>query len=636
MRPLLSSDGLAPLSFQRRAIVAIGLVVVAILGLTVWQAAVLGRRAALLELNDVATAALTLQKSALESELARRRSVPFVLAYDADIIHVVRNPGDQPKVDALNRKLTEIAQSVDAAVLYVMDRHGTTLASSNWQSDLSFIGHNFAFRPYFQEALAHGKGEFFALGSVSQQPGFYVARAIPATGDPVAVVVMKIQFDQIEAAWGRGTSQVFVTDEHGVIVLSGKPAWRFRTLETLSSGTAEALRQSRQFGHADLRALPLRSVEARPPITLVSVNGAAPDDNDAMPYLKVSTPVQSTSWFVHTLTPVEPTVRNRATLIALNAGLLSFVAIAIALLVWNRRLSARTRLLEGARVREDLEHRVRDRTAQLTDSTRRLENEIEERERVQTILRQALEKLVHAEKLAALGQMAAGICHEVNQPLAALRSYADNALILQQRGRDSEVSGNLVSIASLTDRIGQIMQHLRAFARKASGKNEPVSIAAAVAGSLALMAHRLRSDGIKIIEDMPKQDILVWGEQIRIEQVLINLLQNAADATRRRDSPTIQIRVHRDDNVIVVSVEDNGCGVPTHQLPSLFSAFFTTKDEGSGLGLGLYISRGIVEEFGGKLTAVPITEGGIKFSFTLCAVWDDHAEARYEGALVVS
>jgi two-component system C4-dicarboxylate transport sensor histidine kinase DctB len=615
----------------------VGLIVVGLLAVIVWQAAIWGRKTALSDLSDKANAALTLQTAALESELERRRSVPFVLAYDADMLELARNPRDRAKLSDLNRKLAQICQSVDAAVIYLMDRNGTTLAASNWDSEASFVGHNFAFRLYFQKALSHGKGEFFALGSVSQRPGFYVARAVPASSDsPLGVLVMKIQFDEIERSWSRGSSHVLVTDEHSVIVLSGNAAWRFRTLGSLPESTADALRNSLQFGHADLKALPLQHLDAWGGIALVSVEGAEGDGGDSSAYLKVSAPVRGTSWLMHTLTPIEPVIGQRVTLVMVNAGLSAFVLIAITLLLWNRRASARSRVVEGLRIREDLENRVRDRTAQLTDSNRRLENEIEERERIETVLRKAQEKLLQAEKLAALGQMAAGISHEVNQPLTAIRSYADNALVLQKRGRESEVSENLISIASLTDRIGQIMQHLRAFARKASGKVEHVSAASAVAGSLSLMAHRLRRDRVTVLQELPPDDVLVWGEQIRIEQVLINLLQNAADATLHTAQPRVAIRVRKEDGTVHISVEDNGCGIAPEHLPNLFSAFFTTKTERTGLGLGLYISRGIVEEFGGKLSAITNRDGGSTFEFTLRAVHEAPAAPDYESDIHIS
>jgi two-component system C4-dicarboxylate transport sensor histidine kinase DctB len=496
-----------------------------------------------------------------------------------------------------------------------MDHDGLTLAASNWESDASFVGHNFSFRPYFQKALQYGSGNSFALGSVSQQAGFYVAQIVkkpPTAG----VVVAKIQFEALEQEWGRSTAHVFVTDENGVVVLADQQSWQFRTMDQLTASQADALRKSLQFGDTALKALPFVVPAPDGRVALVEVADHV-ESGGSGTHLHVATSVAGTSWVMHTLTPIEPLVAQKVASATLIAGLLELGLVTFVFFGWSRRMQVRTRALEQLRVREALEDRVRDRTRELTESNQRLRSEIEERERVESILRHAQEKLVQAEKLAALGQMAAGISHEVNQPLSAIRSYADNAIVLYERGRMQDVKQNIVSIASLTERIAQITQHLRVFARKASGTLGPVSVKAAVDGSLALMAHRLRPAKIEIVQNFPEEELLVWGEQIRLEQVLINLFQNAVDAMAKSSPATLVINARREQGIVYLSVEDNGSGILPECLPSLFSAFFTTKGGGNGLGLGLYISRGIVEEFGGRISARSKPEGGSIFELTL-------------------
>ena len=608
--------GPSTLSVPRRHIFIAGAVSAALLLSVVWQAAQWGRRAALSELRDSATAALSLQSSALRSELERRRSLPMVLAQDPDIETLLRNPRNSAKIGRVNAKLANLATSIGAAAIYIMDREGMTLAASNWQSDATFVGHNFAFRPYFQKALRDGEGEFFALGSVSQRAGFYVSHAVMDTADTArGVIVLKIQFDELVDEWRKTKTHVFVTDENGVVALSDQPTWQFRTLLPLPASTADALRKSLQFGDAELKPLPFVVQRSTDGIGLADVTDVG-EDNGAQTYLSATMPVQGTSWLLHILTPAGPSIRRQVVSASLLAGLLGLGVATAAFLLWYRQELVRSRALEQLRMRGELERRVRERTADLTESYERLQIEIAERERVEAVLRRAQEELVHAEKLAALGQMAAGISHEVSQPLAAIRSYADNAVVLHDRGRVGEVKQNLSSIAALTERISQFMQHLKLFARKASGKIEPVSLKRALEGSLALVMHRLRGEEIEVIQDLSK-DFMVWGEQVRIEQVLVNLLQNAADAMKGSSHASIRISIRGEDDFIVLTVADNGVGISPENLPKLFSAFFTTKNEAKGLGLGLYISRGIVEELGGALSVAADAPSGATFELRL-------------------
>jgi two-component system, NtrC family, C4-dicarboxylate transport sensor histidine kinase DctB len=208
----------------------------------------------------------------------------------------------------------------------------------------------------------------------------------------------------------------------------------------------------------------------------------------------------------------------------------SIVAAAItsaAFLLLHRRSRARRLFEEKDRLRAELEQRVAERTAELSQSNAFLRGEVAERRRAEADLRQAQDDLVHAAKLATLGQTAASIAHEVNQPLAAMRTYSDNATVLLARGRTTEVKANLASISSLTERIAQITQNLKAFARKASGVLGPVPLQTSIVTAIALLEHRIRQQSIQIATDLPKAEIRVWAEQVRLEQVLVNLLQNA-------------------------------------------------------------------------------------------------------------
>ena len=274
----------------------------------------------------------------------------------------------------MNRKLESMTDGVGAAVLYVMDSSGSTLASSNWRSETSFVGHNFAFRPYFKKALLEGKGESFALGSVSQRSGFYVAHSVEAPSRVVlGVIVMKIQFDDLVEQWGRGNTHVIVTDEHDVVLLADVTAWQMHTLEKLPHETAMAIRESMQFGDAELTPLPLAVRPAEDDVSLVdgTLEG---DEKGRHTYLKIATPIAGTAWKMHTLTPVEPRM-SRQIAIAVLITALAVLAVATAMtLWWYRRRQIHLQAAEQLRVMERLEELVRERTAELTRSNQKLHN----------------------------------------------------------------------------------------------------------------------------------------------------------------------------------------------------------------------------------------------------------------------
>lgn len=556
-----------------------------------WQAAQWGRKAALAELRRDAAASLALRAAALRSELEKFRALALVLAEDADVAALLGNPSDRARVDLVNRKLATVAEGTRAPVLYVVDAAGLALAASNWHLATSFVGQDYAFRSYVRAALANGDGEQFASGTVSQRPGYYVARRTGASGGPIGVVVVKVEFDRLEAEWRQGRGHSFVVDANGMVLISDEPEWRFNSLGTLPEAVRARLRDEMQYG----ATTPLT------PLPLTRPGGAAPEDGiatlhrpgaDRAPesFLEAVASVPDTGWTIHGLEPLAPAVGRRVLSAVLTAGLLLAAIIAATGLILHRRRRLGRQLEAQARARAELERRVDERTREL---------------------RQTQGELVHAAKLAALGQMAASIAHEVNQPLAALRSFSDNAAVLLARGQPEAVEANLTEISSLTGRIADITRELKGFARKASGRLGPVPVRAALDTSIGLVELRLRERGIRVVRQLPEPDLQVVAEQVRLEQVLVNLLQNAIDALAGTAEPQITIAVQRQDACVAITVTDNGPGIAAADASRIFAAFYTTKE--SGLGLGLSISRGIVQEFGGRLTCRAAPQGGASF-----------------------
>jgi two-component system C4-dicarboxylate transport sensor histidine kinase DctB len=236
---------------------------------------------------------------------------------------------------------------------------------------------------------------------------------------------------------------------------------------------------------------------------------------------------------------------------------------------------------------------------------------MDERRRTEARVHRMQDELIQATKLAVLGQVTAGVAHEINQPLAAMRSFADNAGVLLERGELVRVRGNLRAVTELADRIGLITRELRAFARKGSAGAGPVRVGEALDGALLLLAARLRSTNVRLVVEPFDSGLRVIGERMRLEQVLVNLLQNAIDAATHSAQPVVHVQVRQRGARVEIEVADNGPGLAEDVRAALFTPFVSTKPD--GLGLGLVISRDIVAEFDGSLRHADAPTGGAAF-----------------------
>ncbi|EWY37844.1 hypothetical protein N825_15700 [Skermanella stibiiresistens SB22] len=556
------------------------------------------RGQALDELAETARARLTLYTATLTAEIEKYRVLPLTLAWDPDVAALLAAPRDIALIDRVDRKLAALNAGAALSALYVMGRDGMTLAASNWTEESSFIGRNFAFRPYFTDAIAGRVGRYFAMGTTSNIPGYYIAypvwAPVRAENQTLGVVVAKIGMDALESAWHQMAGErVFVSDRRGVVFISNVPEWRFRTLAPLDAETRREVERSMQYEGTSL--LPL------PPMDSSLVHQAA---------------VPGTDWTVHVALDNRP-VNVRAWSAGLGAGIATLLLLAAGLVVLQRRLALSERLEYQRRAHLMLEHRVGERTAELSSANARLTAEIAERERAEQAAERAREDLVQAAKLAALGQMAAGIVHEVNQPIAAIRSYSENAGLLLERGKLDLVRANLLEITGLTERVATITRQLKTFARKSSGVLVPVSPRASVERSMALLGAQTQALGAEMVLELPDQSPMVLADEARLDQVIVNLLRNALDAVAARNHRLITVSLDQDGDYVLLRVRDTGPGIPEEDLPSLFDPFFTTKEVGVGLGLGLSISYGIVQGFGGRIAAANHEEGGAVFTVAL-------------------
>jgi two-component system C4-dicarboxylate transport sensor histidine kinase DctB len=319
---------------------------------------------------------------------------------------------------------------------------------------------------------------------------------------------------------------------------------------------------------------------------------------------------------MHVLAPTHPAVAIATTAARLLVLLGGIVGIGGMTFWWVRRRNAQQQRARAEATRRDLEERVKDRTAELENANLRLRTEIAERQRNQTKVQQLHDELLQANKLAVLGQITASVAHEINQPVAAIRTFAENGCALLARDDLDQARGNLSTIVGLTARIGSITGELREFARKSPSRSGPVSLRATIDGALLLVGHRLRQQAVGFALDIEDGDITVLADRVRLEQVFVNLLQNAVDALHGSLDPHIRIRAAASAKEASVSLSDNGPGLPDTVMRSLFVPFTTTKD--TGLGLGLVICKEIIREFGGSFSASNCADsGGALFVLTL-------------------
>ncbi|XUY28468.1 ATP-binding protein [Agrobacterium sp. rho-8.1] len=570
-----------------------------------------GRVKAMKTLLATATTDAELKSALLNVALERPRVLPLVLSRDKDLVEALEAGG--PSVERLDRKLEGLIEGTQASVIYVVDKDGVTVASSNWQSQESFVGSNYAFREYFQGAMRSGASEHYALGNVSRKPGLYISRRVDtAEGQAMGVVIAKVEFNRLEADWSIGGKPVYTVDANGVVLMTSIPEWRFTTVAPIEQARRQSIADSLQFGDEKLSPLPMRVVHnPGDHVAIVDVDAPAKLKGE---YLRLELPIPTTAWSLHYLQPVAATtnaaIREMRTIAA--ASLMPLIALS-AIWMWRRQKAARERAA-AEHDRTELERRVQERTIDLTMARDRLQAEIIRHEQTTEELQSVQHELVKANRLSILGQVAAGVAHEINQPVATIRAFADNARVFLKRDRKQDADENLESIASLTERIGVITSDLKILARKGRTAAEPVSIRLVMEGAVVLLRSRFagRMDALDI--ELPAENLMVLGSRIRLEQILINLLQNALEAVEDRRDGQVVVRVEEVDSEVVVSIADNGPGIAHEIHKQLFSPFNTSKE--GGLGLGLVISRDIASDYGGRIE-VETGENGTRFSVFL-------------------
>ncbi|WP_417615814.1 sensor histidine kinase [Oceanisphaera sp.] len=597
------------------------------------------------QIREQADANLSRYIVSLQYQLDRHRDLPRLLASQQQLIQLLDAPRDADRVDTANRYLAWVNATMGATDSYVIGTDGITLAASNWDQPRPFIGNDYSFRPYFQQAMEGGAGRYFALGNTSRVRGYFFSYPVLQDGQIIGVAVVKVDLEDIEADWSDPLLDILVMDEDGVIFISTRADWRFRTLGYLPEAGSQALRQSygnhesqsplnpikrpearrltdkdivrisasRRYGQAPLLPLEIRRWERTAQgdrLLILDEPPAATSHRHAGQaghYLLQSRLLPEAGMRVAVLASLKPMQSNLFK--TLGVGLAFYLILAAMVLFFSARHRMKQRhQIELQQAHEALELRVRQRTRELTDSNQRLQLEMEQHHQTQN-------QLIQTAKLAVLGQLSAGINHELSQPLTAIRHFADNGRKLLSRGKTETAATNLQEIAGLAERMAAILQPLREFARQHQEPGQGVNLQHLRQGVMVIMSGQLERQQASILWPEGLEQHWVTGDIGRIEQVLVNLISNALQAMAEQPSPRVEIRLHSTPQWVQLSVRDQGPGLSPDTLSHVFEPFYTTKS--AGMGLGLSISQRIVHSLNGRLEADNHPEGGALFTLTL-------------------
>jgi two-component system C4-dicarboxylate transport sensor histidine kinase DctB len=522
---------------------------------------------------------LSLYHSTVRSELERFSHLTYVLARDTHVIDTANGGPTRP----LDRRLAAFAAQSGLDAIYLMRPDGVTIAASNAGRPGSFVGQDYSFRPYFQAARRGEQGRFYGIGATTGLPGYFIADAVhDAEGGLAGVIAIKLDLTDLEEAWRSAGEQVFVANRDGIVLLSSDPALRYRSLRDLSAEQRARIAQDRQFPGQDLAPL-----DWQPRGDARAVIGGAER-------IHLSASVAPHDWVLHYFADDGPAV-TRSWLLTGLVMLLAGVGFLVSQVRRTRRIGAALRRSEAEE-------------AQLREANERLAVEIEERRTAERRLKRTQDELERASRLAALGQLAASVTHELGQPIAAMRNHLTAAEI------GAQPAARLIPrISGIVDRMEGITRQLKFFARNDREEFGPVDLEAVVRAALSLVEPNISKVEATTSVDAPDQPVLVRGNQLRLEQVLTNVLRNAVDAVEDCATRRIEITLGQDDSIGWVEVRDTGHGLGQASLDDLQEPFVTTRESGRGMGLGLAISANIVKAHQGRFSADNLAEGGAVF-----------------------
>lgn len=730
--------------------------------LLIWQVATWTEHYELSQLETHGNNELILNIASLRGKLDKYEFLPEILVNKQNFADVLREP-DTDKIQKINATLKNFKQITDVSDIYLLDRTGTTLAASNWQSPRSFIGQNFNYRPYFKDAIQGQLGRFYGLGTTSGERGYYFSYPVFSGQTPIGVLVVKIVVENLESLWKDTSTEFLVTDPDGIIFISSQQQWLLHSVTPLSKEQRSVIRQSRRYD--DKEIIPLAYKVMQQWHTAKHVKIASDTSENPLrvnSYLQVSRPMPNAGWQLHILknttgvrieiiknsilaagiymvlvlltlyslqrqriqrervrhdletkTSLEANeARIRAILDNTKAGIVTMdrtgrvdyinpsaevlfgyqlhelhghsfcdliqsqfraecqkalkeasglpletrglrkdyqhVPIEIIVSMMSRDqgsdymitlhdITERKQHEEALQsAYDEMENRVVERTQDLTETNERLKEEIDQHRNTAETLQKTQDELIQAAKLAVLGQMSASINHELNQPLAAIRAYAENGITFIERDHSEMAQENLEQIVDLTERMATISAQLKMFARKSEGQLAIVSARATIEYALRLFRPQINKEQVTLVVRLSDSDPFVRADAVRLEQVLVNLISNALLAISGLPEPSITITLQQDCHHVWIDVSDTGPGIADDHLGQIFNPFFSTREGGKGLGLGLSISYRIISDFGGSISAFNRDGGGATLRVILPIAPETDDPSLVDSSLIAS
>lgn len=521
---------------------------------------------------------LSLYTRSLNDTLERFQYLPFVLSQDPLVASGVALAASANTTSELNVRLAEFASVSNLEAIYLMNLSGSVIASSNYGLPQSFMGQNYAFRPYFQNALSGNRGEFFGVGATTGRPGYFVSEPVFQNDKIIGVIAIKIDMSELQSLWEQGGENVFVSNGDGIVVLSSTPSWLYRTLQPLSDEEIAAIADNRQFIGKEL----------------VSLDWATKGDDvatlDGANFVYANEAINRLDWTVHYLLN-ETRIYERAALTTVIFG--SVLAVFLVFATFMR----------SARIRSALSISQSDR-AQLLKANHEL--------------KATQEQLSRTSKLAALGQLSASVTHELGQPISALRNHLTAAEI----SGELKPGHTLEKFTRVIDRMDNITKQLRFFTRPISTQRQEdlmqkIDLHDVIKGALDLVEHTLKSAGVEVNFSCKNKPVSILGNRLRLEQVVVNLLTNSVTAMEESTVKKLEISILEQDKKVDIQVRDTGSGFGDRDMAKLQEPFHTTRASGNGMGLGLSIATEIILEHNGVITAQNLADGGAEFTISL-------------------
>ncbi len=521
----------------------------------------------------------------IKSTLQKHSVVPFLLTQDSALATALSSFD----YSSTSQRLIEVAEEVGAASVFLLNISGSVVASS----DRRQIGKYLRSEPYFIDALRNSNTVFTASPSDQNDYRFFFSQKIRSGAKSIGVVVVEVDLRAQESLWKKLDLLVALVNSQGEVQLSSVAKWRRQSIDTLIDNP----------GHSASRRV-LDALQQTPYIDFIFLDGQR--------LFASEYPVGFRGWRINFFASTRNVSARVNAILALEIMAMAiFAALSFFYLSRRRAHESRRLALEGDELRA---------------LNTRLSAEMEQRQRAERNLQSAEQNLEQASKLAALGQMSAAVSHELNQPLAAMRTYLAGAKLLVSRNRLEEAKTSFQRIDDLIARMGVITKQLKSYARKSDESTKEIDLRDCVNAAMAMMAPQLGKQTVRIVQNMPEEKVCTFGDSVRVEQIIVNLLRNAMDALKDIPEPRIEIRLVAEE-VARLSVQDNGPGFDSPE--ALFEPFYTTKPAGEGVGLGLAISAGIATEMGGRLIARNATPLGAVFTLELPLA---HSEKNKEAA----